>query len=392
MQHHNVSKPDMPQDVSFNTIYRQDLVRTMTLYPQRMAQSFVEQSRLVDALFDTSKYLAMLIDVDGIILKMSRFAASVLGYQPAGLVGTDMLVALIAADAAESVTDLIRKARVQGASEGSTIFRTRQGTHLTMDLQISCLTDMTADGRGIPFAYLVSGNIAETAENSLADIIEETSRRMLSSLGEAVLVVKPDSRIIVDCNREAALLFGMPPSTIRGSSLGSLIGSTEDGIDPVDLILDAQAAKGFMSAERRIERHTGNPVQASIMAIPVLGLRGSLERLLVIVKDMSAATQAEREKQFIIGRLKELARSIGELSERLIEGHPCQDAEAWHLTPKQREVARCVLTGQSNKQIAHTLGLTEAAVKVHVHGVYRKFDVRSRLEFMKVARDKGLVF
>ena len=51
------------------------------------------------------------------------------------------------------------------------------------------------------------------------------------------------------------------------------------------------------------------------------------------------------------------------------------------LTPREREVARLVCKGQSNKEIANTAHLSVAMVKKHVHAIFRKLEVpcRSRL-------------
>jgi DNA-binding NarL/FixJ family response regulator len=37
-----------------------------------------------------------------------------------------------------------------------------------------------------------------------------------------------------------------------------------------------------------------------------------------------------------------------------------------------------VCRGHSNRLIAHSLNLTEGTVKVHLHAVFRKLDVKSR--------------
>jgi DNA-binding CsgD family transcriptional regulator len=51
------------------------------------------------------------------------------------------------------------------------------------------------------------------------------------------------------------------------------------------------------------------------------------------------------------------------------------------LTTREREVARLVCSGQSNKEIAETAHLSVAMVKKHIHAIFRKVEVpcRSRL-------------
>jgi DNA-binding NarL/FixJ family response regulator len=50
------------------------------------------------------------------------------------------------------------------------------------------------------------------------------------------------------------------------------------------------------------------------------------------------------------------------------------------LTPRESEVLELIRQGLSNKQIARTLWISESTVKVHVHHVLAKMDVRSRTE------------
>lgn len=60
------------------------------------------------------------------------------------------------------------------------------------------------------------------------------------------------------------------------------------------------------------------------------------------------------------------------------------------LTPSQLKVLLAVLEGQLNKQIAHSLGISEATVKGHMTAIMRKLDVRNRTQAALVARSLGL--
>lgn len=60
------------------------------------------------------------------------------------------------------------------------------------------------------------------------------------------------------------------------------------------------------------------------------------------------------------------------------------------LTPMQFKVLLAVLDGQLNKQIAHTLSISEATVKAHMTAIMRKLDVSNRTQAALVARSLGL--
>lgn len=49
------------------------------------------------------------------------------------------------------------------------------------------------------------------------------------------------------------------------------------------------------------------------------------------------------------------------------------------LTEREREVARSIANGASNKEIARQMGITERTVKAHVGSVFQKLKARDRL-------------
>jgi FixJ family two-component response regulator len=55
------------------------------------------------------------------------------------------------------------------------------------------------------------------------------------------------------------------------------------------------------------------------------------------------------------------------------------------LTPREAEVMELVVKGRLNKQIAHTLGISEATVKVHRSRVMQKLEVPSLAELIHVS-------
>jgi DNA-binding NarL/FixJ family response regulator len=48
------------------------------------------------------------------------------------------------------------------------------------------------------------------------------------------------------------------------------------------------------------------------------------------------------------------------------------------LTAREYEIATLASAALSNKEIARRLGVTEGTVKVHLHNIYQKADVRNR--------------
>jgi len=50
------------------------------------------------------------------------------------------------------------------------------------------------------------------------------------------------------------------------------------------------------------------------------------------------------------------------------------------LTPREKEVLRFLITGESNTDIADKLHLSIHTVKTHIYNLYKKIDVPNRLQ------------
>ena len=56
------------------------------------------------------------------------------------------------------------------------------------------------------------------------------------------------------------------------------------------------------------------------------------------------------------------------------------------LTPRQKDVARLVMAGLSNRDIASELGISVATVKDHVHAILDRLDLPSRAALIAATR------
>lgn len=59
------------------------------------------------------------------------------------------------------------------------------------------------------------------------------------------------------------------------------------------------------------------------------------------------------------------------------------------LTPRQTEVLRLLLDGQSNKQAARFLNLSEATVKAHISAIFKVLNVNNRTQAALAAKRAG---
>lgn len=62
-----------------------------------------------------------------------------------------------------------------------------------------------------------------------------------------------------------------------------------------------------------------------------------------------------------------------------------------HLTDRELEVIKALARGQSNKQIAETLGISEKTVRNHASNIYKKLHIYDRTQAVIYAIRRGLV-
>ena len=67
------------------------------------------------------------------------------------------------------------------------------------------------------------------------------------------------------------------------------------------------------------------------------------------------------------------------------------DTVAPQLSGREREVLQLTARGQSNRQIARTLRISEATVKTHLKAIFTHLDVATRAEAVAVGLREGLI-
>lgn len=81
----------------------------------------------------------------------------------------------------------------------------------------------------------------------------------------------------------------------------------------------------------------------------------------------------------------EASRTLGAPLVTVFE-RPSDTAFLEPLTPRQKEVARLLIDGKSNRDIAETCGISVATVKDHVHAVLQRLNLPSRGAVMAASR------
>ncbi len=66
-------------------------------------------------------------------------------------------------------------------------------------------------------------------------------------------------------------------------------------------------------------------------------------------------------------------------------------ASAVQLTPKETETLRCIAQGMSYAETGEFMGVSLSTVQSHIRSLYRKLEVRSQVQAVGKARERGLL-
>jgi len=116
-----------------------------------------------------------------------------------------------------------------------------------------------------------------------------------------------------------------------------------------------------------------------------LGVRG------LVLKEMAPKLLVQCIRQVHAGELWLEKRSVTNALEKLLQREAGQREVAQLLTPREIEIVKQVAAGLRNTEIAKRLFIGEGTVKMHLHKIYRKLGVDSRINLTRYAQEKGLV-
>jgi DNA-binding NarL/FixJ family response regulator len=113
-------------------------------------------------------------------------------------------------------------------------------------------------------------------------------------------------------------------------------------------------------------------------------------RLLESARERGARASISKqiEPAQLAAALREAAAAASFVSLGLPEHPPPQPPRG--LTNRELGILRAVAAGQTNRQVAAALFVTEQTVKFHLTNIYRKLDLRSRADAARFAYHHGL--
>ncbi|MFG2223948.1 LuxR C-terminal-related transcriptional regulator [Streptomyces sp. NPDC048644] len=221
---------------------------------------------------------------------------------------------------------------------------------------------------------------ALAAEADVCAAAAGSGHAALRTLDRSAAEGRPFDVLLADADLSGAApqLTAVPPQPAARD--GAVRAASFDGITLVSAVSAGHPAlRTVVLAERDDPRRAA----AALLA----GARGwvakdcSLSRLLAVIRGV-LREETHLPPALLTGVLRELtaARKHRTESERLVES----------LTPREREVLRCMVAGLGRKAVAERLFLSPHTVRTHMQNVLGKLGVHSTLAAVALARRAGV--
>ena len=115
-----------------------------------------------------------------------------------------------------------------------------------------------------------------------------------------------------------------------------------------------------------------------------LGVRG------VVLKEAAPRTLVAAIREVRAGRSYLQTPAVSRALQKLVRREIDIRSARHILTPRELEIVGLAAGGARNREIAEQLSITEGTVKIHLHNIYEKLAIDSRVALALWARDQGL--
>jgi DNA-binding NarL/FixJ family response regulator len=116
-----------------------------------------------------------------------------------------------------------------------------------------------------------------------------------------------------------------------------------------------------------------------------LGVKG------IVLKEMAPQMLLKCIRKVHAGEQWMEMRSAKQALEKMLRQEAGVREVAAVLTPQEMTIVKMIAGGLRNKEIADKLHISEGTVKTHLHNIYEKLNIDSRLALLRYAQEKGLV-
>jgi DNA-binding NarL/FixJ family response regulator len=111
----------------------------------------------------------------------------------------------------------------------------------------------------------------------------------------------------------------------------------------------------------------------------------------LLLKDVAPEALVRCLRRVAAGEQSMDRKSIAQALQRLLRRETAARELARDLSEREIEIVRNVASGARNREVADRLHISEGTVKVHLHNIYEKLGVKTRVQLTIYAANKGLV-
>jgi DNA-binding NarL/FixJ family response regulator len=128
----------------------------------------------------------------------------------------------------------------------------------------------------------------------------------------------------------------------------------------------------------------GNISDDEVMEAMRLGAKG------VVLKEMAPSLLVQCIRKVAAGGLWLEKEAVGRALEKILQQQESRETVQKVLTAREIEITRMIARGLGNREIGEKLFISEGTVKTHLHTIYEKLGLKSRLQLANYAQEKGL--
>ncbi|SUZ30532.1 Transcriptional regulatory protein DegU [Roseibaca ekhonensis] len=208
------------------------------------------------------------------------------------------------------------------------------------------------------------------------------------------LLIADDHELLRDTLRS----FLQQQDGLEICTVGDLDGALEllDAGESYDLILldyTMPGMNGLDGLRHLLDRPDTGPValisgiaetEVALQAVQ-MGAQGFLQKTMPAQSLLNAIRFMTLGERFVPVEL-----ILSHISDPVQPQKPVTDRPDVTLTPRETEVLAALCRGQTNKEIARALSLSEPTIKLHVKTLYRRLGATNRTQAAMIARNMGL--
>jgi two-component system cell cycle sensor histidine kinase/response regulator CckA len=166
----------------------------------------------------------------------------------------------------------------------------------------------------------ITGTATDITERMRAEMELRQSHRLLhtvfSSLNEALFLLEEDSKVVIDCNTSAEIMFGYTRAELLGISSDILHVNSEMAETFSREAASAYWDKGFFATEYRMKRKCDEVFPTDHFCNPIPGEGNEPSLILYVVRDITERKRAEAERAQLEEQLQQSQKmeAVGQLA------------------------------------------------------------------------------